>query len=202
MPFSLGLTTTEYLPARSQAIVESYRLTCRGQITTWWAYISSPTDSPSSLNYTFTFQVWRKAQGYDSSGCYGLVGSNMFDNPDISSDGLVMAVPREEDYITAIPGDVIGIYSQLDDNSTGGDNQPKIKLDVSYQNETVWYHQNLQKDPLTYGSNPCYFSVGSKSGQTLHSYTPTAPLLSVNIGKCSTRSGWEYKPCTITLHEP
>jgi len=108
----------------------------------------------------------------------------MFNNPDINSEGLVTAIPREEDYITALPGDVIGIYTQLDGISdTGGNNEPIVTLDMSYHNETVWYHQNLQDDPLTYGSNQCYFSTGNGPGHTLHSHTSMAPLLSVNIGK-------------------
>lgn len=165
--------------------MESYTLDCQGDITTWWTYIAiSDSTYLQSQSYSFIFQVWRKAQGYQKSGCYTLVGANMFDSISVSEQGLVKAVPLEKDYINAMPGDVIGLYAQFYANSTvtSDTNSPRVRLDESYSNETIWYHTNVASHPLTFGSNQCFFSAGKDSGRTLQSLTNAAPLLSLNMG--------------------
>ena len=162
--------------------MESYKFQCHGNITTWWLYVASPSDSLSILNFTFSFQVWRQASGFETNGCYTLVGYNTFNKVGTFAEGLVRAVILEEDYITVNPGDVVGLYAS-GSNNTGGEAGPRIRLDESYTNETIWYHVNTPSIPLTYGSNPCYFSTGKESDRTLRSLTNMAPVLSVNMGK-------------------
>lgn len=126
----------------------------------------------------------------EKDGCYSLVGENTFHGLSVPYDGLVRGVPNESETITFSPGDVVGYYAYSNSNDssnggggTGGLDEGRIILDEGYTNETAWYHTNTKSDPLTSGSDPCFFAVGNQADKTLQSFTSAAPVLSLDIGK-------------------
>lgn len=174
------------LPSGTQAIVTSYKFQCYGQIHGWHTYIRPVSDQETNVTRTISFQVWRPSSTVSVDGCYGLVGENIFLDVTAAKDGLVSMMPSRCTVIKVAPGDVVGYFTELNGTTSTicTRNSTEIKLDVSYTEESIWYHTNTREEPLVNsGSTICPFPVGPESDKTLRSHMRAAPMLSVDIGE-------------------
>ena len=158
------------LPSNTQAIITSYKFGCCGRITEWQTYVQP---GGRGLQYSISFQVWRKSSAMDDNGCYSMVGENRFPRIMLGEGGLVSETPEPSNIIAVQPGDVVGYYT-LAGNGNGG-----IQLDRSNSDDIVWYHkQNVSNCASDNCPNP-----GTQPEVMLISSTNAAPVLSVSIGK-------------------
>ena len=95
-------------------------------------------------------------------------------------DGLVDRTLGPEGFLPVQPGDVVG-YSMSRVGRTGERDGIQLEPRREDEGEEMWYQSDA--DPLTTGSGSCLFSVGIEEGRTLRSFTNSAPILSVDIGK-------------------
>ena len=173
------------LPADNavQAIITTYKFYCDCvNITSWETYVQPGGPNHfNSLTYDITFQVWRPSPTVNDSGCYSLVGENVFTSFSFTEGGLVQLSPPSSSIITAQSGDVVGYYTNSQDGSDEG-----IQLereDSTYTENVIWY-QTTDSDGLTpLLDSDCPYPVGSESDRVLTSSTNSAPMLRLVTSK-------------------
>jgi hypothetical protein len=133
-----------------------------------------PSRSISKGEYTITFQVWRPATGAEGSGCYNLVGEDLYADIDFGVGGLVDRILEPANYLTVQPGDVVGYYI-IRKGRTGVEAGIQLEPRGEDEGEAVWY-SGSNVPPTTGGAQECLFSASSM-------FTNSAPVLSVDAGK-------------------
>ena len=172
------------LPADNavQAIITTYKFYCDCvNITSWETYVQPGGGKFfDSLTYDITFQVWRPSPTVNDSGCYSLVGENVFTSFSFIEGGLVQLSPPSSSIITAQSGDVVGYYT----NSRDGSNQGiQLERDSIYTENVIWY-QTTDSDGLSpLFNSDCPYPVGSESDRILASSTNAAPMLRLVTSK-------------------
>ena len=167
------------LPSGTQAIITGYTFGCCGNITAWQTYVQPAGKMHIRKRvYDIFFQVWRPSPTVQESGCYSMVGENVYSRISLDDDGLVSETPQPSNILTVQPGDVVGYFTLSRMGMRDG-----IQLDTSDRIDGVWYHTNTNRDPLILGGHDCPFRVGSSSGRNLMSFTNAAPILSVSVCK-------------------
>ena len=169
------------LPNGTQSIITSYQFRCSGYITAWHTYIQTSDDPYPPIPRTIRFQVWRPSPAVEVDGCYSLIGENVLSDITPDKNGLVGTFVASGDGITVAPKDVVGLYTQFNGNIASGRScNNEVMLDGSYLDESVWYHTNTEQDPLVHsGVASCPFPIG----RNLQSFTNSAPMLSIDMGK-------------------
>lgn len=122
---------------------------------------------------TFVFQVWRPGPGVEMDGCYGLIGQDTYANLDFGG-GLVDRTLEPEGFLSVQPGDVVGARVSSRDGIRSEQRERE-------KGEEVWYQGDVE--PFTAGTGSCQLTVGTEGDRTLRSFTNSAPILSVDIGK-------------------
>lgn len=161
------------LPSDSQVIVTSYEFTCCGNITGWLACVHP--DGPAHQNglYSIAFQVWRQA---DMDGCYNMVEEDTYNSIQLDREGVARRLLEPANFLPVQPGDVIGyIVTRQDRTNVEEGIQLLSELNEEGQGESVWYSNGV-----TWNPNSC-LSVGT--GGMLTSFTNSAPILTVDLGK-------------------
>ena len=136
----------------------------------------SPGDvSPGDdIEYTIDFQLWRPSpttpQDSLGTGNYSLVGNNRFSNI-IPNDGVARELsPSPQDYIQFQPGDVLGLYVEVD---RGTDRGGVVALTTDeYTSEVVWH--------ASIGSQNVGSSVSAGSSGNLNTILRGAPVISIS----------------------
>ena len=167
------------IPTERQVIVASYQFQCCGNITRWQTFVE-PGGGREDGEYTIIFQVWRPGLGVELDGCYSLIGQDIYADIELGRDGLVDRTLGPKGFLPVQPGDVVG-YSMSRVGRTGERDGIQLEPRGEDEGEEMWYQSDA--DPLTTGSGSCLFSVGIEEGRTLRSFTNSAPILSVDIGK-------------------
>ena len=130
--------------------------------------------------YQIIFQVWRPSPTVDQNGCYTDVGHNTFTGM-LQEGGKVELTVEPSSYITAYPGDVVGLFVI---SEIGGG----IQLESNQAMNTVWYHTTSESNILIQVSNMCKFPVGTAG--TLQNFTAAAPILQVSTCKFMCYKGY------------
>ena len=171
------------LPASNavQAIITTYKFYCDCvNITTWETYIQSGQEIYSeSMSYDITFQVWRPSPTVQDTGCYSLVGENVFTRLNFQEGSFVQLSPPRNEIITAKSGDVVGYYTN---NQHRPDNGIQLERNYDYSNNIIWY-QSFRNGNLVQLNNECPFPVGTESDRVLRSSTGAAPMLKISTSK-------------------
>ena len=191
-----------------QAIIDTYRFNCCGNITKWGVEVFRNVDNAYSLD----FQVWRPSPTVNDStgsGCYSLVGNNRFTSISLSG-GTAIVVPSPQDYIRFQSRDVLGFYVEnTGDNDTNPEpmytpNGVVMHPNISFTSELVWY-ASITPTMTTSQSGDCPYSVGSNG--ILNSSTHAAPVISIDICKyffrlhhLFLRLFWYSQLPTLVLH--
>ena len=165
---------SERVPTGRQVIITSYQFQCCGNITRWRTY-TEPGGGGHDGDYNIRFQVWRPGPGVATDGCYSLVAEDRYDSIPLGQDGLVdRTVPG---VISVQPGDVLGYFMT---DSTRDERREGIQLEEREDDdeERVWYNSRTL---VTTGDPACPFPVGE--GRILDTFTNSAPVIFVNIGK-------------------
>ena len=171
-----GNGDSDRIPTERQVIVASYQFQCCGNITRWQTFVE-PGEGGQNGEYTIIFQVWRPGEGVGVDGCYGLMGQDVYADIDLGGGGRVDRTLEPEGFLPVQPGDVVG-YFMFRVGNTGERDGIQLEPDGS---EEVWYQSDAV--PLTTGTGTCLFSVGTEDGRTLRSFTNSAPVLRVDVGK-------------------
>ena len=172
------------LPADNavQAIITTYKFYCDCvNITSWETYVQPGGGRYSSIMaYDITFQVWRPSPTVNDSGCYSLVGENVFTSFSFNDGGLVQLSPPNSSIITAQSGDVVGYYTKSREGMNDG---IQLERDSIYTENIIWY-QAIDSNGLTpLLDSDCPYPVGSESGRILASSTNAAPMLRLVTSK-------------------
>ena len=169
------------LPADNavQAIITTYKFYCDCvNITSWETYVQPGGGKHAgTMAYDITFQVWRPSPTVNDSGCYSLVGENVFTSFSFIEGGTVQLSPPSSSIITAQSGDVVGYYT----NSRRGKKQG-IQLESDTQN-IIWYQTSGSNGLSPLSNSDCPYPVGSESGRILASSTNAAPMLRLVTSK-------------------
>ena len=115
-------------------------------------------------------------QEWQLNGCYSLVAEDRYDSIPLGQDGLVdRTVPG---VISVQPGDVLGYF--MTDSTRNDERREGIQLEEREDDdeERVWYNSRTL---VTTGDPACPFPVGE--GRILDTFTNSAPVIFVNIGK-------------------
>ena len=143
-----------------------------------------PGGEKNDMRYTLNLQVWRPSPTVETTGCYSIVGHNLFISVSISSK-VAVVTPLPQEQIQFQPGDVLGFYVE----SARGDGRGVVVLntrgDGGYETEEVW-HADISG--LPFGDDDCPFPVGSLvpgSQRILTESTNAAPVISVSYSKCT-----------------
>ena len=172
---------SETIPELHQVVVPSYRFTCCGNITEWGVDVH-PAGSNHDEVYTLHLQVWRPSPTVQTTGCYSLVGSNMFTSVPLANQ-VAVVTPLPEDRFQFQPGDVLGFMLENTDGSDGGvvllRDSPE-QGDNGYETEEVWYAD--ASNPVI-GNAQCPYPVGTGPGRVLNTFTNAAPVISVSYSK-------------------
>ena len=159
-----------------QAIITSYKFQCSGRINMWGVYVRPGGESET---YTIQFQVWRQG----SNGCYLLVGSNTFENIELTGE-LVQETVNDSQQIEVEPGDVVGYHLSYD-RLGSLINPVGILYSESYKTDSVW-HTTLNS-PWTGGLCPnpnIDTDLGDIEGLPLRSVTFNAPIIAIGFCEC------------------
>ena len=126
--------------------------------------------------YTLDLQVWRPSPTVRSTGCYSLVGNNLFTSIALS-DQVAFVTPQPLERINFQPGDVIG-FSVAQDRERDMKKGVVIlrdreeRRDREYETEMVWYgHKDDQLADLD-----CPYPVGTAGVLSVSS--DAAPVVS------------------------
>ncbi len=167
-----------------QAIVPTYRFLCNCVIITSWETYVHPgeDDHVEDMAYDITFQVWRPSADVNNTGCYSLVGKNVFRRFSFREGGFVRLDPPVNEIITAQSGDVVGYYTN---SREGNDDGIQLERDQDYAQNEVWCRRG-SREPDTSGE--CPFPVGDSGDRVLTSSTNAAPMLRVVSCECSSYS--------------
>ena len=172
------------LPADNavQAIITTYKFYCDCvNITSWETYVQRAGGGHARDKvYDITFQVWRPSPTVNDSGCYSLVGENVFTSFSFNAGGLVQLSPPSSSIITAQSGDVVGYYTNSRRDKDAG---IQLERDSIYTENVIWY-QTTDSNGLTPLSNSdCPYPVGTESDRILASSTNAAPMLKLVTSK-------------------
>ena len=131
----------------------------------------SPGDD---IEYTIDFQLWRPSPTtpQDDSlgtGYYSLVGNNRFSNIRPNEGVARELSPSPQDYIQFRPGDVLGLYVEVD---RGTDRGVVALTTDEYISEVVWY--------ASVGSQNVGSSVSAGSSGNLNTILRGAPVISIS----------------------
>ena len=172
IPFRVPSGYLFTIHTQSQIIVTSYRFQCSGNVTRWQTYVYPPY-----LNgfYSITFQVWRPAADVATTGCYSLVGQDLYRNI-VNAYGLVDRTVPSSTIISVQPGDVVGYFVSRNDNAIYYEG---IILTNEDAGEQVWYSD---ANPRSLGG-VCPFPVGNIEGAVLIYSTNKAPAFPIDIGE-------------------
>ena len=121
-----------------QAIITTYKFYCDCvNITSWETYVQPGSGAfTDTMAYDITFQVWRPSPTVNDSGCYSLVGGNMFTSFSFIVGGTVQLSPPSSSIITAQSGDVVGYYTNSRRKSNNG---IQLERDSKYTQNIIWY---------------------------------------------------------------
>ena len=163
-----------------QAIITTYKFYCDCvNITSWETYVQPGRDH-FNMDYDITFQVWRPSPTVNDSGCYSLVGENVFTSFSFTNGGLVQLSPPSSSIITAQSGDVVGYYTNSREGSNDG---IQLERDSIYTENIIWY-QAIDRNELTpLPNSDCPYPVGSENDRILASSTNAAPMLRLVTSK-------------------
>lgn len=142
-----------------QAIIPTYKFSCRGTITQWGV----STEKRGS--HLIELQVWR----HTLPNVYHKVGSNRFNQGPKKMQKLMYLTPDPRDQINVEPGDVIGLYVS---------NDPDI--DDNYK---IQYEPSSSVRMLYFSSHSAATNIASTA---LTQSLDVALLLHVEVCKCST----------------
>ena len=174
-----GNGASDRIPTERQVIVASYQFQCCGNITGWQTFVE-PGGGARNGEYIITFQVWRPAPVVETNGCYSLIGQYTYAEIDLGGDGLVDRTLEPHRFLPVEPGDVVG-YFMSREGRTGEMDGIQLEPRGEDEGEEVWYQSDAV--PLTTGSGSCPLSVGTEEGRALRSFTNSAPILRVDVGK-------------------
>lgn len=162
-----------------QAIVTTYRFTCDCVIITSWETYVQPggDDHVEDEAYDITFQVWRPSADVNDTGCYRLVGQNVFTRFQFLEGGFVRLYPNADNIITAKSGDVVGYYTRSRENNNEG---IQLNRERDYSENVVWYQSGNRPVDT---SGECPLPVGTGSDQILRSSTNAAPMLRIETSE-------------------
>ena len=164
----------EHIPTERLVIVASYQFQCCGNITGWQTFVESAVDR----NYTIHFQIWRPGSEVAIDGCYSFIGQDIYADIDLGSDGRVNKTMEPEGFLPVEPGDVVGYFMSREGRTCERDGI-QLERRGEDEGEEVWY----DTVPFATGSGSCQFSLGTEEGRTLRSFTNSAPVLRVDVGK-------------------
>ena len=164
------------LPRLTQAIITSYKFRCCGNITSWHTYVQ-PGSGMHQEKYDIYFQVWRPSPTLPETGCYSMVGMNVFTSISLN-DGLVRESPEPSNILTVQPDDVVGYFTISRKGKNDG-----IQLDDSQSVDSVWYDIITISELINAEASNCPLPVGTEAGRSLARFTDAAPVLSVNVCK-------------------
>ena len=172
---------SETIPELHQVIIPSYRFTCCGNITEWGVDVH-PAGGLHDMVYTLHLQVWRPSPTVQTTGCYRLVGSNVFTSVPLTSQ-VARVTPLPRDRIEFQPGDVLGFILENTNRNDGG---VVLLVDCGeqgingYDTEEVWY---ADFSNLLFGNRECQLAVGTQPGRALNTMTSAAPVISVSYSE-------------------
>ena len=172
---------SDTIPELHQVIIPSYRFTCCGNITEWGVDVH-PAGGRFDGVYTLHVQVWRPSPIVETTGCYSLVGENMFTSVPLTNQ-VATVIPQPEDRIQIQRGDVLGFMLENTDGADGGVVLLRDSVerdDNGYETEEVW-HADTSNSVI--GNALCPFPVGSQPGRILNTFTSAAPVISVSYSK-------------------
>ena len=106
-----------------------------------------------------------------------MVGYNRYTSIHLGDHGLVSVTPEPSNILTVQPGDMVGYFT----DSREGKGDGGIQLDVSQENNKVWFHTNTASEPIILGAPDCPYPVGFNG--SLDSYSNGAPVISVEVCK-------------------
>ena len=163
-----------------QAIVKTYQFFCNCvNITAWETYVQpGGEDHSEDRAYDITFQVWRPSPSVNETGCYSLVGQNVFRRFSFPEGGFVRLMPSANTFITAQVGDVVGYLTTSRSGSNDG-----IQLENSrdYSSNEIWYQDIEATNAISSGE--CPLPVGTETGRILTSFTNAAPMLRLDTSE-------------------
>ena len=116
------------------------------------------------------------------TGCYSLVGNNVFTSISLSG-GIARVTPSPQDYIQFRPGDVLGFYIENASIRAPGENPNGLVLQTSpsrFTSELMWY-ASVAPTLATSQNGDCPYSVGSSG--VLNILTRAAPVISITASK-------------------
>ena len=165
-----------------QAIITTYKFYCDCvNITSWETYVQpGGRRFTLSMAYDITFQVWRPSPTVNDSGCYSLVGENVFTSISFFDGGFVQLSPPSSSVITAQSGDVVGYYTN---SRCGLDDGIQLERDSIYNQNIIWYHTSDSNGLSPLSNSDCPYPVGSESDRILASSTNAAPMLRLVTSK-------------------
>ena len=166
------------LPADNavQAIITTYKFYCDCvNITSWETYVQpGGPGHTNSMAYDITFQVWRPSPTVNDSGCYSLVGENVFTSFSFTLGGTVQLSPPSSSIITAQSGDVVGYYTNSREGSNDG---IQLERNSIYTQNIIWYQTTDSNGLSPLSSSNCPYPVGSGSDRILRTSANAAPML-------------------------
>ena len=168
-------------PELHQVIIPSYRFTCCGNITEWGVDVDLAGGRHDGV-YTLHLQVWRPSLSVEATGCYTLVGNNMFTSVPLAN-GVAIVTPLPEDRIQFQPGDLLGFMLENTDGTDGGVVLLRDSFeqgDGGYETEEVW-HADVSN--TVSGNRQCPYPVGIGPGRILNTHTSAAPVISISYSK-------------------
>ena len=172
------------LPADNavQAIITTYKFYCDCvNITSWETYVQPGGGGHrDSMAYDITFQVWRPSPTVNDSGCYSLVGENVFLSISFTIGGPLQLSPPSSCIITAQSGDVVGYYTN---SRRGTDEGIQLERDTIYNENIIWYQTTDSNGLTPLPNSDCPYPVGSASDRILASSTTAAPMLKLVTSK-------------------
>ena len=122
--------------------------------------------------YDINFQVWRPSPTVQDTGCYSLVGQNLFTSITMLNDHAITGLVPTNTLQVSI-GDVVGLYVFNPIADGRG-----IQLDTSNP-ASFWYATGAT---LSAGNPDCPLPVGAGRALSL-SRTDAAPIITVGVGK-------------------
>ena len=154
----------------TQAIIPDYMFDCCGNVTSWGASVRQGGGGDVGL-YDIGFQVWRPSPTVQDTGCYSLVGQNLFTSIEMLNLFTIAGLLPTNTLQVSI-GDVVGLYVF---NARG---PPRgIQLDTTNP-ASFWYATG----PMSAGNPDCPLPVGAGRALSL-SRTDAAPIITVGVGK-------------------
>ena len=178
-----------------QVIVTSYQFQCCGTITAWRTYVSHSGLPHQNGVYSISFQVWRPTTPeLVDNGCYIMAGEDRYEKIILPEQprGLVNRTVPEPSPLNVQPGDVLGFFLTSTMEVTDGIHFNDDE-ESGFTDEQVWYNTGS----LAVNSAACPFPTGPDG--VLSGSIRAAPVLSLNIGKCSGNPQIGYSSSSFPL---